>query len=69
MQTQKSSRLLPTAVIMVIIGALASLALLIPAVRESNQAIVVVTYLLALCAPLGLLLAIVFALLSGRRSR
>lgn len=69
MQTRKTSRLLPTAVLLVLVGFLASLALLIPAVRESNQVIVVVTYLLALCAPIGLLLAIVFALLSGRRSR
>lgn len=69
MQTQKSSPLLPAAVIMVAVGAVASLALLVPAVRESNQIVVVVTYVLALCAPLGLLLAIVFALLQGRRRR
>ncbi|MFT3659999.1 MAG: hypothetical protein QM809_00980 [Gordonia sp. (in: high G+C Gram-positive bacteria)] len=69
MQTQKSSALLPAAVIMVLIGAVASVALIIPAVRESNQVIVVITYLLAMLAPLGMLLAVVFALLSGRRSR
>lgn len=69
MQTQKSSSLLPAAVILVVIGFVASIALLIPAVRDSNQAIVVTCYLLALCAPVGLFLAVVFALLSGRRSR
>lgn len=69
MQTQKSSALLPAAVIMVLIGAAASIALIIPAVRDSHQLVVVIAYLLAMLAPLGLLLAIVFALLSGRRSR
>ncbi len=69
MQTPKSSLLLPTAVIMVIVGFLASLSLLIPAVRDSSQAIVTVTYVLAMLAPIGLVLAVVFALLSGRRSR
>lgn len=69
MQTQKSSALLPTAVILVVIGFVASIALLIPAVRESNQAIVTITYILAMGAPIGLLLALVFALISGRRSR
>lgn len=69
MQTPKSSTLLPAAVIMVVIGFVAALALLIPAVRDSNQVIVTVTYLLALLAPIGLLLAIVSAVLLGRRSR
>lgn len=69
MQTQKSSSLLPVAVILVLVGAVASVALLFPVVRDSNQIIVTVTYLLAMLAPIGLLLAIVFALLSGRRSR
>ncbi|GAA4738430.1 hypothetical protein MUG78_09160 [Gordonia alkaliphila] len=69
MQTQKSSALLPTAVILVVIGFVASIALLFPAVRESNQAIVTLTYILAMGAPIGLLLALVFALISGRRSR
>lgn len=69
MQTQKSSRLLATAVVLFAIGMIASIALLLPAVRDSNQAIVVTVYLLALCAPLGFVLGLVFALLSGRRSR
>lgn len=69
MQTPKSSLLLPAAVIMVTIGFLASVSLLIPAVRDSNQIVVTVTYALAMLAPIGLLLAVVFALLSGRRSR
>lgn len=69
MQTQKSSPLLPAAVILVVIGFVASIALLVPAVRDTNQAVVVTVYLLALCAPVGLLLAVVFALMSGRRSR
>ena len=69
MQTPKSSLLLPAAVIMVIIGFAASVCLLIPAVRDSSQIIVTVTYLLAMLAPIGLLLAVIFALLSGRRSR
>lgn len=69
MQTPKSSLLLPAAVIMVTIGFLASVSLLIPAVRDSNQIVVTVTYVLAMLAPIGLLLAVVFALLSGRRSR
>lgn len=69
MQTQKSSALLPAAVIMVLVGAVASIALIIPAVRESSQLLVVVAYLLAMLAPLGLLLAVVSAVLSGRRNR
>lgn len=69
MQTQKSSRLLATAVVLFAIGMIASIALLVPAVRDSNQAIVVTVYLLALCAPLGFVLGLVFALMSGRRSR
>lgn len=69
MQTEKSSPLLPAAVILVVVGFAASVALLIPAVRDSSQAIVVTCYLLALCAPVGLFLAVVVALLAGRRSR
>mgnify|MGYP001064592015 FL=1 len=69
MQTRKSPTLLIAAVILVIVGAIACLALLIPAVRESNTIIMTTTYVLAMCAPVGLVLAIVFALLSGRRSR
>jgi len=67
MQTQKSSPLLATAVIMVMIGAVASIALLFPAVRDTNTTIMTVTYLLAMLAPLGLLLGVIFALRSGRR--
>ncbi|MFC3243448.1 hypothetical protein ACFOJ6_15145 [Gordonia humi] len=51
------------------IGMVAALALLLPVVRDSNTAIVTTLYLLALCAPLGFVLGLVFALLSGRRSR
>ncbi|MFC0314447.1 hypothetical protein ACFQNE_02270 [Gordonia phosphorivorans] len=69
MQSQKSSSLLPAAVILVVIGFIASIALLIPAVRDSNQVIVTITYILAMGAPIGLFLAVVFALFSGRRSR
>ncbi|WOC12921.1 hypothetical protein MP11Mi_20170 [Gordonia sp. MP11Mi] len=69
MQTHKSSRLLMTAVVLFAVGMIASLAILLPAVRDSNQAVVVTVYLLALCAPLGFVLGLVFALLSGRRSR
>ena len=69
MQTQKSSRLLAAAVVLFAIGMVASIALIIPAVRDSSQAVVVTLYLLALCAPLGFVLGLVFALWSGRRSR
>ncbi|GAA4664842.1 hypothetical protein [Gordonia humi] len=69
MQTQKSPRLLAAAVILFGIGMVAALALLLPVVRDSNTAIVTTLYLLALCAPLGFVLGLVFALLSGRRSR
>ncbi|MFT3716011.1 MAG: hypothetical protein QM774_08710 [Gordonia sp. (in: high G+C Gram-positive bacteria)] len=69
MQTQKSSPLLATAVIMVIVGAVASVALLFPAVRDTNTTVVTVTYLLALLAPLGFLLGLFFALRTGWRNR
>lgn len=69
MQTPKPSPLLPIAVIMVAVGAVASMALLIPAVRDSNTVVVAVTYVLALLAPIGLLVAIAAALLQGRRRR
>ncbi|MBM7367495.1 hypothetical protein [Gordonia hydrophobica] len=69
MQTQKPSRLLGVAVVMFGIGMVAAIALLIPAVRHTGTAPVSVLYILALGAPVGLLLGIVFALLSGRRSR
>ncbi|AUH69890.1 MULTISPECIES: hypothetical protein [Gordonia] len=69
MQTQKSSRLLGVAVVMFGIGMIASIALLFPAVRDTGTAVVTTVYVLAMGAPLGLLLGIVFALLSGRRSR
>ncbi|MFM9377582.1 hypothetical protein [Gordonia sp. VNK21] len=69
MQTRKSPTLLIVAVVMVLIGAVASMALLVPAVRDTNTAVVTIVYVLALCAPIGLVLAVVFALLSGRRSR
>ena len=69
MQTQKPSRLLPTAVVLFGIGMVASIALLFPAVRDSGTAPVTVVYLLALCAPIGFLCGLVFALRSGRRSR
>ncbi|MGB3303249.1 hypothetical protein [Gordonia sp. (in: high G+C Gram-positive bacteria)] len=69
MQTQKSSRLLATAVILFGIGMVASIALLFPAVRDTGTVIVTIVYVLAMCAPLGFLLGLIFALLSGRRSR
>ncbi|WP_026919594.1 hypothetical protein [Gordonia shandongensis] len=69
MQTQKSSRLLGVAVVMFGVGMIAGIALLFPAVRESGTVPVTVMYVLAMCAPLGLFLGLVFALLSGRRSR
>ncbi|EGD54232.1 hypothetical protein [Gordonia neofelifaecis] len=69
MQTQKSSRLLGVAVVLFGIGMIASIALLFPAVRDTGTVPVTIVYLLAMCAPVGLLLGIVFALLSGRRSR
>ena len=69
MQTQKPSRLLPAAVILFAVGMIASLALLFPEVRDSGTVPVTIVYVLAMCAPVGFLLGIVFALLSGRRSR
>ncbi len=69
MQTQKPSRLLPTAVILFGIGMVASLALLLPPVRESSTAVVTTVYILALGAPIGFLLGLIFALRSGRRAR
>ncbi|MGB3696724.1 MAG: hypothetical protein WBA05_04770 [Gordonia sp. (in: high G+C Gram-positive bacteria)] len=69
MQTQKSSRLLGVAVVLFGIGMIASIALLFPAVRDAGTVPVTIVYVLAMCAPLGFLLGLVFALLSGRRSR
>ncbi|NLG46861.1 hypothetical protein [Gordonia sp. (in: high G+C Gram-positive bacteria)] len=69
MQTQKSSRLLGVAVVMFGIGMVASLALLFPAVRDTGTVPVTIIYILAMGAPVGLFLGVVFALLSGRRSR
>ncbi|WP_161894938.1 hypothetical protein [Gordonia spumicola] len=69
MQTQKPSRLLPTAVIAFGIGMVAALLLILPPVRDSSTAIVTTLYLLSLGAPIGFLLGLIFALRSGRRSR
>ncbi|QRY63055.1 hypothetical protein JVX90_02060 [Gordonia sp. PDNC005] len=69
METQKPSRLLPTAVILFAIGMVASLTLLLPPVRDSSTVLVTTLYILALGAPAGFLLGLVFALRSGRRSR
>ncbi|ALG83797.1 hypothetical protein [Gordonia phthalatica] len=69
MQTQKPSRLLPVVVVVFGLGMIAALALLIPAVRQSGTAPVAILYILAMCAPVSLLVGVVAALLSGRRSR
>ncbi|WP_132993122.1 hypothetical protein [Gordonia zhaorongruii] len=69
MQTQKSSVLLPTAVVLFGIGLIAALLLIVPPIRNSGTATVTVLYILSLGAPIGFLLGLVFALLSGRRSK
>lgn len=69
MQTKNSSRLLGVAVVMFGIGMVAALALLFPAVRDTGTAPVTTLYILAMGAPVGMFLGVVFALLSGRRSR
>ena len=69
MQTQKPSRLLPVVVIVFGIGMIASLALLFPAVRQSGTAQVAILYVLAMGAPVSLLVGVVSALLSVRRNR
>lgn len=69
MERQQSPRLLIVAVVLVIVGTLASVALLFPPLRTENQIGAIVTFVLAMGAPLGLFLGLVYALVSGRRAR
>ncbi len=69
MEKKRSSRLLPVAIVVFVIGLIALIALFVmPAVADGETAPTAV-YLLALCAPLGFLLAIAAALRTGRRTR
>lgn len=69
MERQSSSWLLHTAGIVFVIGVLAIVALFVtPLVADGNTAPTFV-YLLTMCAPIGFVLGIVFALRSGRRTR
>ena len=69
MQTQKPSRLLPVVVVMFGIGMVASIALLFPAVRNTGTAPMTILSVLAMGAPVGLLVGVGSAFGSGRRSR
>ncbi|MFT4044792.1 MAG: hypothetical protein QM673_16650 [Gordonia sp. (in: high G+C Gram-positive bacteria)] len=69
MQKRSSTRLLQFAGLVFVIGVGALVALFVtPAVAHGATAPTFV-YLLTMCAPLGFLLGIVFALRSGRRVR
>ncbi|MEE3849308.1 hypothetical protein VZC37_03130 [Gordonia sp. LSe1-13] len=69
MNSHPSPRLLQAAGVVFAIGVAAIVALFVtPLVTDGGTAPTVV-YLLTMCAPLGFVLGIVFALRSGRRSR
>ena len=68
MRKSPSSPLLLVAVVVFLVGLAAIVALFVtPAVTDDTAPTVV--YLLTMCAPIGLLLAVIFALRSGRRVR
>jgi len=65
----RSNRLLHASVVLFVVGLIALLVLMTyPAMADGHRAPGVVGGL-TLCAPIGLLFALVFALLSGRRVR
>ncbi|MEP9392906.1 hypothetical protein ABLE92_11315 [Gordonia sp. VNQ95] len=69
MDQNRSSRLLALAGVVFAIGLLAIVALFVtPLVTDGDTAPTAV-YLLTMCAPLGFLLGLVYALRSGRRTR
>ncbi|MGV9669903.1 MULTISPECIES: hypothetical protein [unclassified Gordonia (in: high G+C Gram-positive bacteria)] len=69
MDQNRSSRLLAVAGVVFAIGLLAIVALFVtPLVTDGDTAPTAV-YLLTMCAPLGFLLGLVYALRSGRRTR
>ncbi len=69
MKRQSSPRLLQAAGVVFAVGLAAIVALFVtPLVTDGGTAPTVV-YLLTMCAPLGFVLGIVFALRSGRRTR
>ena len=69
MKRQSSPRLLQAAGVVFAVGLAAIVALFAtPLVTDGDTAPTVV-YVLTMCAPLGFVLGIVYALLSGRRAR
>lgn len=68
MRKGPSSRLLLLAGVMFAVGLVAIVALFVTPVVTDNTAPTAV-YLLTMCAPVGLALAVIFALRSGRRVR
>lgn len=69
MQSHSSPRLLQAAGVVFAIGLAAIVALFVtPLVTDGDTAPTFV-YLLTMCAPVGFILGIVFALRSGRRAR
>ena len=69
MERNPSSRLLLAAGVVFAIGLLAIIALFVTPIVAHGQTAPTAVYLLTMCAPLGFLLGIAYALLSGRRRR
>ncbi|MEO9327068.1 hypothetical protein [Gordonia aurantiaca] len=69
MQKTTSPRLLQAAVIVFAIGLIALVALFVTPLVTGGDTAPTAVYLLTMCAPLGFLLGLVYALRSGRRPR
>ncbi len=63
------SRLLQVAGVVFVIGVLAIIALFVTPVADHGETAPTAVYLLTMCAPLGFLLGVVYALRSGRGAR
>ncbi|MGV9823988.1 MULTISPECIES: hypothetical protein [unclassified Gordonia (in: high G+C Gram-positive bacteria)] len=69
MRKNSSTRLLQVAGLVFVIGLVALIALFVTPIVAHGATAPTFVYLLTMCAPLGFLLGIVFALRSGRRAR
>ncbi|RPA60087.1 hypothetical protein EF294_11675 [Gordonia oryzae] len=64
-----TSRLLPLAGVVFVIGLLAIVALFLTPVADHGETAPTAVYLLTMCAPLGFLMGVIYALRSGRGTR
>ncbi|GAC55144.1 hypothetical protein GOAMI_45_00250 [Gordonia amicalis NBRC 100051 = JCM 11271] len=69
MQKTTSPRLLQVAMVIFAIGLIALVALFVTPLLTDGDTAPTFVYLLTMCAPLGFLLGLVYALRAGRRAR